>query len=340
MLLTYFGAPSTYPPGGSGGRRVLIPVDVGAAALDTIVGMAVNASNTLSKHAPQQKLGVVEKAWMGDALESGAVPVYVSGYLYEADFPDLIAEMRDEKDDLGGSYEIKDAKGFVNGDNLLELSSFWFTGATILYADKAAYANTSFAAEKEDAMNEDQIRELLAGMFGSKLDEALNAFEEFKKQFEGDGKYASLSIYLSAAADAEAKVNDLATKVDELTTALSAANSTIETLTNELNAAKEATLNASAEQVADSVVKALQAQVDEMKTKVDTFAPVAETLKAEAEARESYQRKSKPVTLMAKYEVGEIDSLEAAIAAIEKRTDLDIEERLALKMEARAKYAK
>jgi hypothetical protein len=332
MLLTYFGAPSTYPPGGSGGRRVLIPVDVGAAALDTIVGMAVNASNTLSKHAPQQKLGVVEKAWMGDALESGAVPVYVSGYLYEADFPDLIAEMRDEKDDLGGSYEIKDAKGFVNGDNLLELSSFWFTGATILYADKAAYANTSFAAEKEDAMNEDQIRELLAGMFGSKLDEALAAFEEFKKQFEGDGKYASLSIYLSAAADAEAKVNDLATKVDELTTALSAANSTIETLQGELNAAK-ANINASADPVEATIPAEFQAKFDDMAAKVEQFAPIAETLKAEAEAREAFARKSKPLTLMAKYAVDE----KATIDEISARADLTVEQRIAAKMEAQAR---
>jgi hypothetical protein len=325
MLLTYFGAPSTYPPGGSGGRRVLIPVDVGAAALDTIVGMAVNASNTLSKHAPQQKLGVVEKAWMGDALESGAVPVYVSGYLYEADFPDLIAEMRDEKDDLGGSYEIKDAKGFVNGDNLLELSSFWFTGATILYADKAAYANTSFAAEKEDAMNEDQIRELLAGMFGSKLDEALNAFDEFKKQFEGDGKYASLSIYLSAAADAEAKVKALETD-------LAAAKSEIEALKGELNAAK-ATLTASTESSDAAKIEELAKAVADAVAKVDEIAPVAETLKAEADAREQFARKSKPITLMAKYAVDE----KATIDEISARADLTVEQRIAAKMEAQAR---
>jgi hypothetical protein len=81
------------------------------------------------------------------------------------------------------------------------------------------------------------------------------------------------------------------------------------------------------------VVKALQAQVDEMKTKVDTFAPVAETLKAEAEAREQFARKSKPLTLMAKYAVDE----KATIDEISARADLTVEQRIAAKMEAQAR---
>jgi signal transduction histidine kinase len=322
--LTYFGVPSDHPPGGSGGRLVLIPVDVGIACLDTIVGMAVNTASTFSKHEPTQKIGVIEKAWTGDADASGAVPVYVSGYLYEADFPDLIADLRAEKDELGFSYEIKNATGFVNESNHLELSSLTFTGAAILYAKKAAYTKTSLAAEKEDAMNEDQIRELIAGMFGSKIDDVLNAWEEFKKQFEGDGKYASLSVYLNAAAENEAKIKTLESD-------LAAAKSEIESLKTELNAAK-ANINASAESNADETIKTLQAQVDEMKTKIDE-------LTAEAIAREAHQRKSKPATLAGKYGIDAATDLNAANALIDS-LELSPAEAIGLKMQAAKKFAR
>lgn len=323
-VLTYFNAASDHAPGGAKGRKVYIPVDVGEQALPTLIGMGVNVrSSDFSGHDPTLKIGVIEKAYLGEALDDGAVPVHVEGYLYAYDFPDIVVDLVENKDDLGFSYETTDTYASDEGGKLV-VSSLVFTGAAILYKNKAAYTNTSLAAETEETMDNEQLKEALKAMGVdvaemaklnmSDLMNALAAWEAFKDQFEGDGKYASLSIYLSAAAEKDAKIEELTNKVAALEAAL----------TEKLTAAGDA--------VAKSDYDALKAQVDEMKAKFDEHETA---LKAEAQAKEAYARKSvaAPTTLLAKYEINETDDLKAKFEKIDA-SETDPVKRLAAKMEA------
>jgi hypothetical protein len=307
----------------------VIPSDVGVPALASLEGMAVNVRTDLSGHAPTNKVGVIEKAYVGEPLDNGAVPVYVEGYLFAKDFPDVVSDLQAAKDELGFSYECDASvvESDWNGKKALVASSVVFSGATILYKNKAAYTKTSFAAEG-DNMNEEQLNAMLEamGLNVNSLSSALAAWEAFKKEFEGDGKYASLSIYLNAAAEKDAKIDELSTKVAALEASLTEA---------------QTKLNASTE-VPEGFVKVedyevLKTKVDEMFAKVE---PALTALKAEADAKDAFARKSvaAPRTLMAKYAVEEGDDLKALMASIDARTDIDSVAKIALKMEAQAKF--
>jgi hypothetical protein len=337
-VLTYLNAASENPVGGANGKRVFIPLEVGVDALDTLEGMGVNVRDDLSGHNKKKKIGIIEKAWVGDPDETGAVPVHVEGYLFAADFPDEVADLQAEKDDLGFSYEAK-ASGEVDG-SIYRVNSIVFTGATILYAKKAAYTKTSLAAEG-DNMTQEQLKEMLEamGMNLGNIEDMLAMFAEIKKALGENGAYASLSMYLSAAAENTTKVEELTNKVAEVEAALTASNEKVEALTAELAEAKTS-LQASADVNLDGFVKveqydALKAQADEMKTKLDE-------LTAEAASQAQYERKSVefPMTLSAHYKIEEKDDLQASIAEIGKREDLDPVAKLTAILEAEDRLRK
>jgi hypothetical protein len=156
-VLTFVNQPSDLPPGGSGGKRTYLPKDVAEKALESLLGMAIDFSDDLSGHDVTQKIGIITSAEIvGDELR-------IEGFLYAADFPQECARIQEEKEDLGFSYELQ-AKTRPMGD-LLQIVSCVFTGAAVLYKDKAAYQSTSLAAqaEQELEMTEDQMKALLAG---------------------------------------------------------------------------------------------------------------------------------------------------------------------------------
>jgi uncharacterized protein YhaN len=266
------------------------------------------------------------------------VPVHVEGYLFAADFPDEVADLQAEKDDLGFSYEAK-ASGEVDG-SIYRVNSIVFTGATILYAKKAAYTKTSLAAEG-DNMTQEQLKEMLEamGMNLGNIEDMLAMFAEIKKALGENGAYASLSMYLSASAENTTKVEELTNKVAQVEAALTASNEKVEALTAELAEAKTS-LQASADVNLDGFVKveqydALKAQADEMKTKLDE-------LTAEAASQAQYERKSVefPMTLSAHYKIEEKDDLQASIAEIGKREDLDPVAKLTAILEAEDRLRK
>lgn len=292
--------------------------------------MAVNVRSDLSGHAPTTKVGVIEKAYVLDPLEDGAVPVKVEGYLYAYDFADLVEDLQDEQDDLGFSYETTKtlvAERADLPDPTWEVTSLVFTGAAILYKKKAAYQSTSLAAE-EDSMDNEKLKEALEamGVDVSALGSVLGEWKTFKEALAAAGGYASLSVYLSAAAEEAKKVEELTAKVGELETALAAANEKL---------AKYEELEASVNEVKTKVDEAV-AKVDETVAAVEPLVPHAETLKAEAQAREAWDRRSAmfPTTLAAKYAHTEEDDLAAEIAKIDARTDLTVQQSAALKAEA------
>lgn len=320
-ILTYFNAFSDRPPGGSGGRRVFIPLEVGEAALPTLVGMAVNVRTDLSGHDPTQKVGIIEKAYTGEPLEDGRVPVYVEGYLFEHDFPDLVAELVAHQDELGFSYETTETTAVDMGGSL-RVTSLVFTGASILYKNRAAYQTTSFAAESEGAMDQEKLKELLAQVGFNSIEDMFAWFAEFKKSFEQDGKYAWLEVHLSAEQERDAKIAALTEKVEALEKALS-----------ELNTK----LTASADNSSINVEVFAKAEDHAaLKETVDSLAEQVRKLVAEAEEKAKHERKSLPgIKLLAKYApLGEVNDLQATIKQIREDQSLSAVEKVARIMEA------
>jgi hypothetical protein len=154
-VLAQVDRPSTYPPGGAGGRLVIIARSAAEQALSSLIGMGVNYRPGFDGHLPQQKIGVITVA----AIEGD--DIVISGHLYAADFPEIAASIRDMKEKLGFSFE---AKGVFVRDfdaDPLEITALTFTGAAILLKDKAAYNETSLAATAEEE-DEDMLEEIRA----------------------------------------------------------------------------------------------------------------------------------------------------------------------------------
>jgi hypothetical protein len=171
-VLTFVNQPSDLPPGGSGGKRTYLPKDVAEKALESLLGMAVDFSDDLSAHNVTQKIGVITGAEIvGDEVR-------IEGFFYAADFPQVCTKIQDEKEDLGFSYEVR-AQTRPMGD-LLQIVSCVFTGAAVLYKDKAAYQSTSLAAQAEQdiEMTKEEMEALLAGALGPITTQLANVTKE------------------------------------------------------------------------------------------------------------------------------------------------------------------
>jgi hypothetical protein len=320
-------------------------------ALESLIVMGVNIRSDLSGHNPRFKIGVFDKAEAGEPLDDGAVPVNVEGYLYAKDFADEVDDLRAEKEDLGFSYEASAAlEDDVNASVPTAVAtSLVFTGATILYKKKAAYTKTSLAAEGDEQVNEEELKKALEAMGLGNLEEVISMFKDVQKAMSEKGVYTSMSMYLSAGAEAIEKVDELTKKVEGLEGALTASSEKVASLEGELALAKEAltaqaeSLKASADVNLDGYVKSeqfdeLKASYEALKAKVEADAA---TLKAEAEAKEAYARRSSAgLQLMAKYSIEPKDDLQAEIEDIGKRADIDTVEKMTLIMEAQARHKK
>jgi hypothetical protein len=157
-ILTRLDAASDNPPGGSGGKRVIMPTVVAEKSLSTLVGMAVDCTAALDAHDKQNKIGIIESAYIdGSAL-------WIEGFFYAADFPEEVARIQAEQASLGFSYEVQASIQSPNADPLV-ISGCTFTGAAVLYKDKAAYTTTSLAAhaDMEIEMTPEELQAALTG---------------------------------------------------------------------------------------------------------------------------------------------------------------------------------
>lgn len=154
-VLTFVDVPSDMPPGGADGKRVILPRIVAEQILPSLLGMAVDFTPNLDGHDATRKIGLITSAdVVGDEIQIG-------GFFYAADFPQVCARIKAEKEALGFSYEIQ-AQTQEIGD-LLQIVSGVFTGAAVLRKDKAAYQSTSLAANAagEFNMTPEELKKLL-----------------------------------------------------------------------------------------------------------------------------------------------------------------------------------
>lgn len=142
-VLTILDSPSDRAPAGAAGHRVVLPRRVAEAALPSLLGMAVDYAPGLRGHDVRRKIGVITRAEIqGRKLE-------IAGHLFGKDFPDVVSELRAQRERLGMSYEVTGVRVANPGAEIWTLEHVVFTGAAILQRSAAAYHTTSLAASRE-----------------------------------------------------------------------------------------------------------------------------------------------------------------------------------------------
>lgn len=138
-VLTLVDEPSTKPPSGARGHRVVLTRGAAVAALPSLLGMAVDYAPSWDGHDARRKCGIITHADVeGSRLR-------VAGYLFAKDFPEVERQMRAcRPGSMGMSWELADAHVEDMRAEVWTLTRATFTGAAILLREKAAYRNTSF----------------------------------------------------------------------------------------------------------------------------------------------------------------------------------------------------
>lgn len=139
-VLTLVDEPSTRPPAGARGHRVILTRAAALAALPSLLGMAVDCAPSWDGHDARRKCGIITEADVeGSRLR-------VAGFLYAKDFPEVERQVRHALPGaMGMSWELADAHVEDMRAQVWTLTRATFTGAAILLREKAAYRNTSFA---------------------------------------------------------------------------------------------------------------------------------------------------------------------------------------------------
>jgi hypothetical protein len=139
-VLTLVDVPSTKPPSGARGHRVILTRSAALAALPSLLGMAVDFAPSWDGHDARRKCGIITHADVDGARLS------VGGYLFAKDFPEVERQLRQSgAGAMGMSWELADAHVADMNAEVWSLTRATFTGAAILLREKAAYRDTSFA---------------------------------------------------------------------------------------------------------------------------------------------------------------------------------------------------
>lgn len=142
-ILLLVDTPSTKPPHGSRGHRILVPKAVARKRLSGLLGMGLNYEPSLESHAPRRKVGVISEAWLdGDKVR-------VKGFVYKKDFPEVEEDFKQGR--LGMSMELANVYVRDEDADVWYLEDFHFTGATVLKKEAAAYYQTALAAKAAKA---------------------------------------------------------------------------------------------------------------------------------------------------------------------------------------------
>ena len=139
-VLTFVDVASDRAPSGAKGHRVILAKHAATEALPSLLGMAVDYCPTWDGHDARRKCGIITEAVVEDR------ELWVSGYLFGKDFPEVEKQMAiSVQGSMGMSYELADAHVEDMRANVWVLSQVTFTGAAILLKSKAAYRGTHFA---------------------------------------------------------------------------------------------------------------------------------------------------------------------------------------------------
>ena len=192
-ILCTLNAASVKAPLSNIGKRAVITEESARKALASIEGQPVNVAwnNPDGKFSGHDKtvVGIFSKGWIQDG------DLWVSGYLFNETFPQICASIKQEKNDLGFSYEILAKSYKTNGDEML-IDDFTFIGGTILYKTKAAYGEetqlVAAQAKENDKMTTEEIQGIIAGInagFDEKFEKISASIDQkIKEGIEGVSK--------------------------------------------------------------------------------------------------------------------------------------------------------
>lgn len=336
-ILTRVDQPSDNPLHGSNGKCVLLPKSVAEKALDSLGLMAIDFTPSLDGHDSKNKIGIITAA----NIEGNAINI--SGFFYASDFPDEVKRIQDEKAKLGFSYEAQAHIKSMN-DDPLEIDQCIFTGAAVLYKDRAAYTSTALQAK---AQTEKFI------MSDNQFDTLMKEFEEMKKNMSeikasmGTNKMEAASVSHLIKPHAEA-LRGCAASMAAAGIGLHASKGHVAVLHKmadnmEAEAAEgkiphvyqtQDFYNASAEHDSKSTkeVDDLKDQISSMMTKLDDLKKTALTAGADVQAERKTVPANSRVLMKAgldpnqdKYDVSKLD------AALDKVSGMQIHQKIALK---------
>jgi len=149
-IMTRLDIASDFPVGGTTRKKVIIPMAVAEAGLPTLLGMAIDFVDDFSGHDRRSKIGIITEATIGEEDLVLGTPLHIAGFFYAADFPDEVAHIQAHKELLGFSYEAVAFVESMKSDPWV-CSACSFTGAAVLYKDKAAFTATSIQASKGES---------------------------------------------------------------------------------------------------------------------------------------------------------------------------------------------
>ena len=142
-VLTTVDEPSTRPPSGAKGHRVVLTAKAAREALPSLLGMAIGCTPGWDGHDVRRKCGLITEAdVIGRELR-------VAGYVYGRDFPEVVKQVETSAPgSMGMSYELADAQVEDMLADVWTVTRAMFTGAAVLLRDKAAYRGTAFRLQR------------------------------------------------------------------------------------------------------------------------------------------------------------------------------------------------
>lgn len=173
-ILTRIDEASDSPPGGAGGKKVLLTRAAAEGALNSLIGMGVDLTKNFDGHDAQKKVGIITGAHIdGSALR-------IAGFIYAADFPREALRIHLEQADLGFSFEARNLAVESTETDPLVVKSCVFTGAAILMKNDAAYQTTALAAAKAKEHEKDmsEIQDAVAAALKDALGPITKALGE------------------------------------------------------------------------------------------------------------------------------------------------------------------
>lgn len=307
------GEPSDRPPHGTGGKKLLIDEVTAKAALDSIIGMPVNANIKLDDHVQRLKVGVITAA----TIEGNRFNV--SGHLFDKDFPRETNAIRlaAARNEAGMSLETTKTllQDFIfNGEIVAKAVSLVFTGAAILLKENAAYGGKTDLAAKEERRLLMELKDLLDAINGletkitAKVDKAI---EDIKKDVD-------TKITAAVAAKPAEKKEEKVEASEEMKT-LTAAVADLTKAVGEIKAGATK-------------------QEDVIPPEVEAYLKASGMkLVAEKEEKKAPERKTVTPELLARFGAKDDETTidASAIDALAQKTGLSNVQSMALKLEAR-----
>lgn len=295
-VLVRLDEPSDLAPHGSGNRKVQITRAAAEKALPSLLGMGVGITADLDGHDERNKVGVIMDAEIVDEAEGPAVSI--SGFFYASDFPDEIKRIRASASDLGFSFEARNIYVADPRASVLEVTELAFTGAAVLFKDKAAYHRTSLAASaaQDFDMTLDEMTAALNAALDAKLAPVTAELTAVKASAEAlKAENALLIDKVQASRVVLDKVEPFAAKLEAAAAEMKAAGigaaarnghaDILERMASDMRAeASRGTMPSSFYAGMYASAEATKAEVEKVVEKVETApADLAALIKAEAE---------------------------------------------------------